>query len=197
MKILNTCAALALTAFAAAPAFSAVIISGQEVGSDVVFSYTGTLDVTGLVDGNRDFSSSYVTARDTSGGTQFNSMSGYTFFSGSISTNGGFGNSVATSKFYIGSAAIVTGNSLGFDRSIYVDTDFVSGDDITGSATFTGETFATLGLTSGTSFIVSLPNDTITVNIGPVAAVPLPASAPLFLAALGGLGLMRRRKKTA
>ncbi|RKF16541.1 VPLPA-CTERM sorting domain-containing protein [Roseovarius spongiae] len=60
----------------------------------------------------------------------------------------------------------------------------------------------TLWLAEETSDVL-LPNPSITVSsanlkvYGDVAPVPLPAGAPLLLAGLGGLALLRRRRKAA
>ena len=79
----------------------------------------------------------------------------------------------------------------GSDAGISVPDGFISGSLISGSSTYSGETFATLGMTPG-NYVWTLPNDTITLNIQ--ATVPVPASVWLFGSALGILSWMRRKK---
>jgi hypothetical protein len=59
--------------------------------------------------------------------------------------------------------------------------------------TFSGMTFASMGITPRSNIVVSLPNDTITFV---VADVPAPATLPLMLGGIGLLaGVARRRSK--
>ena len=46
----------------------------------------------------------------------------------------------------------------------YLNEGYNSGTAISGTTTFVGRTFANLGLVAG-SYLYSIPNDTITVNI--------------------------------
>ena len=61
--------------------------------------------------------------------------------------------------------------------------------------------FTVAANTSGSIFFQDQGNDNLgvildRVSVSEAAVVPLPASLPLILAGLGGLGLLRRRKST-
>ncbi|MDX7953451.1 hypothetical protein P7D22_19995, partial [Lichenihabitans sp. Uapishka_5] len=89
---------------------------------------------------------------------------------------------------------------------ILLPNGYISGSELgVSTATFANTTLADLGLTAGTSFAYLFPAqggeslDTFTVNVG-VSPVPLPASAPMFgaaLLALGAVGYGMKRKKAA
>jgi hypothetical protein len=61
--------------------------------------------------------------------------------------------------------------------------------------TFASQSFASLGITSGTYVWTLETNDTMTAYSGP-AATPLPSALPLFASGLGALGLLGWRRKT-
>jgi hypothetical protein len=81
---------------------------------------------------------------------------------------------------------------------LWLPEDYASGSPLGSTATWSGQTFASLGLTPGTytwTWGSGDDADFFQMNIGP-AAVPEPST--LALAAMGGLGLMglvRRRKR--
>ena len=64
---------------------------------------------------------------------------------------------------------------------------YSSGDPLAGSATWAGETFASLGLAPG-EYTFTIPSDTFTVVIG---QVPMPATLLLLVSAVAGLGAVR------
>ena len=88
--------------------------------------------------------------------------------------------------FGSGSLAFSTsgaGDVFGVELSgvLLVPSTYNSGDPLDGSATYAGQTFASLGLTPG-SYVSNLPNDTITLNI--VQTVSIPGLVSLLGAAL-------------
>jgi hypothetical protein len=95
------------------------------------------------------------------------------------------------------SAAVWSGDQVGIwsqlDR-IYVPVGYTSGAALSNSATWLNKTLAELGLTQGTSSYMFGEN-TYNVVVGPSAVIPVPASLPLLLTALGAFGFARRRHR--
>lgn len=101
------------------------------------------------------------------------------------------------------------GASGSVDVNLATDSDTFSGSFDGVPLVFTkvdGDFVASFSTTfSGTSDIADFvlnfedfdPGDEFQVNVHSVSAIPLPASLPLFLAALGGLGYISRRRKLA
>lgn len=77
---------------------------------------------------------------------------------------------------------------------IVVSNGYVSGDPLSGSNTWIGHTFTSLGITPGSYLWVLDNGDTITLNTA--AVVPVPAAVWLFGSGLGLLGWLRRRQHT-
>ena len=183
----KTLLAVTLVATLAVSARAAVIISANEVGPDVVFSYNGSIDLTG----NTGFTDHVtpVMRIDPSGSTQIVALSApnYTAYDMVISGPATFGTGGQTDadsgtgdNFYV----------LPFADAVAVPIGYTSGDPLSGSITFDNTDLATLGVNTGTH-AWTLPNDTITLNV-----VPEPATyAALFgLAALGFVCARRRRR---
>ncbi|MFY3383569.1 IPTL-CTERM sorting domain-containing protein [Paracidovorax sp. MALMAid1276] len=90
--------------------------------------------------------------------------------------------------------------------TLYLPTGYTSGAALSGSATFNGRTFASMGLTAGTRTLNLTSGDSIVINIGPVAAAATTTAAiPTLgeygvmalasLMAMAGIVVMRRRRK--
>lgn len=177
--------AAAFAASTALPASAVVTINVDEVGSDVVFTYSGSLDLTGL---SVDFSSTGpYNSFGTTGFDSIASGAGYDIY------NGLSGFSPISSNSYGTFNGIVSGDAFcAYSGYICVNAGYTSGDAINGQLLFSGQTLASLDLWSG-SYSATIGQDEVVMTIGDVSAVPLPATGLMLMAGLGGLGLVRRR----
>jgi hypothetical protein len=169
------------------PASAAIVMTAQEIGGDVVFSYQGTLDIAGLTQG---FSSTLRDSRVRASGALVQFTSGSTF-NNTQPYNSAFSskpsNLGTTSTVLINadtsSATAVFGTASNF---LYLESSLTASDWLTttqsGSMTFQGTTLAGLGIVPGTYTWVlnNSAADTITLN-----AVPEPSS--LMLVGAGGV----------
>ena len=191
-------AVLATAEVAPSPAKAAVTVVAKEVGTNVVLTSTGSLDLRGLTfQSNIVYGSPFISPRDGAfrlGPNAFTLMDIYAGASGPSSFGAGRGVNYPTT----GSGGPVGVRSLGF---VDVPRNYVSGSDFSASATFAG-TFDSLGLTQGTYVwswsgatvqgvsLDSVGGDSITLKI-----VPVPAALPLLGTALAGLGVIGWRRR--
>ena len=164
---------------------AAVVINVVESGSDVIFSYTGQLDLSGLtISGNGTWGGAGILFPDTG---LFQPGSG-TYDTYPIASLVSFGNqtfSQATSSSGANRFGLFPGMN---GPELLVTQGYVSNSSLSGGITYSGS-FSSLGLTQGV-YTTNLPSDTITMNIG---AVPVPAPLPLL--GLGAATAFSRKLK--
>jgi hypothetical protein len=148
----------------------------SQVGSDVVMTASGTIDLDGL------------TLVDSSRGPFMGGGLGPTSSTFLMGANGGYAKSYSgftttPSNFGTGGGAAptsTTGDIFGivYDGTppylLIVPTGYTSGSQITGTQTFTGQTFTTLGLTQGTYTYTWGSGKSLSVVIGGPAVTPTP-----------------------
>jgi hypothetical protein len=165
---------------------AAVIVTVVETGGDVVSSGGGSLDLSGL-----GYDGSFF---DVSGG-QISPITGlHALGAPSLTDIDTYGPPLTTPTYGTGGnmlASSGTGDLFGVRSDfpgVAVPIGYISGGALSGSSTFAGQTFASLGITPGT-YVWSWSSDTFTLNI-----VPIPAAVWLFGSGLGLLGWMKRKR---
>jgi hypothetical protein len=183
MKLFAMAVAAALLVCAAAPATATIDITVAEVGSDVVFSYAGALDVTGATV-DTGFAQSFVFPQDSSGVGAIGFGGGSVDRVFDVTSFPAFG----TGGFVAGSGTTGPGFAVFTSDSIGLPFGYVSDTPISGSLTIADESMASLGLIGGVYQTGSLPSgDFVRLT------VPEPASALLCLWATAALASSRRR----
>ena len=179
---------------AAGRAEASVVFDITQVGSNVVITGSGTLDLTGLT---YNFSTYAPTEVVPSLNTVLIGPAGgavdvWSGFTSSSATLGPGGTTLASSG---------TGETFGInDMALDVPGGYTSGESLFGSSTFDNTTIASLGFTPGTyvfswdSSGVGAPveDDSITVQVGP--AVPEPSTWAMMLLGFAGLGFAGYRR---
>jgi len=154
------------------PADAVMILNATESGGGVVFSYSGTLNTTGLTYRGK-FSSSSTSEVDSSKGYFWGNGAGG-FYDEYDDNANSFAVPFGAGPFYAENNSTGDIFSLGYyGNDIYVPSSYSSGTTLAGSVTFTGQSFASLGMTPGTYINTLSNNDTITLNVG-TTAVPGP-----------------------
>ena len=178
----------------AAQANASVIFTVQEMNGDTIMTGSGTLDLTGMTETVHTFS---IDPRMGSQTFFLVGAKGQTFqeWDGPITGPGVIG----LGDFHELPATSGTGDlfGLGFggaNKSIPLPLNYVSGQSLSGTATYFHSLLVGSLVTPGT-YVWTLPSgDTITLNaIDPNAAVPEPTT--FALVATGVLGLAGRRRR--
>jgi PEP-CTERM motif len=185
-----------LISFFASPALESSVSAGvietiQESGGNVVETAAGTIDITaslGFVGVFPSFSGvNPFTATVTVGPTVSTPVDVYSGITGPTTMGSGS----------LTDATTGTGDLISLNGSLHelgVPVGYVSGSPLEGTATLTGQTFASLGLTPGTysyTWGTGSTADFFTVNII-ASAVPEPAS--LWLVLIGSVGIFAHRQ---
>jgi hypothetical protein len=192
-------AALLLAALACVAniAHADVIIRFQEVGSDVVASFSGNVDLTGATQVASALSAN-VTFVVPAAPAAF-------FFRSSIATYDGWLFSSAPMPSFgqgtgvQGNFNLTTGGIIGVDGSpgtgteIMLASGYTSGSPFAGTGTFENATFSSLGITPGT-YTWTAGNNNMTIT---TQAVPEPATSAMALAGLayGTYSIVRNRRR--
>ena len=177
---------------------SALIINIIESGSDVVATLSGSIDdLTGttFVATQNSSSASFIRPNDSSvlfnaGGSVTYSIYKFAGVPAAYGTTPLLGASSSTSS----DAIFVRNNPL---STMWLSAAYVLGTSMSGTATYSGKTFASLGITPGT-YVYSWTGDSVTLNIG-AAPSPVPepgqvAASMLLLVGISSYVWMKRRK---
>jgi hypothetical protein len=201
MRASSLIAACALFGATAAANASPYVVTIQQVGSDVVATGSGNIDLTGLTSPQ---SFTFAAVIEASTGLIDLSTGAADLFNGTISGPTNFGPGIGGSLTF---ASTSSGPIVGFDaedaaifnRDLRIPSGYVSDSALsTSTDTFASATLASLGLTPGTYQWTwgTGADQSFTVQIvGTVSSVPLPAALPLFATGLAGLGLLGWRRK--
>jgi len=184
-KTTLTIAALLTTLASLASAFS---ITGQEIGTDVIFSYDGSINTgglsfsgTGFIDTEFEAIDNEFAAGGDAGIWDFSDLN----ITGSMGTGGDV-------------SGVATGDVIGLLTTIqdiiFLPIGYTSGNNITGTITFTNNTFAAMGVTENNTVTYSWGSggnaDSITFS-----TVPEPSSSALWLGLITVVVSATRRRR--
>ena len=187
---------LALTAVAALSLFSvqlaqAYSVTLEQVGSDVVATGSGPLDLTGLT----------LVVTYASLPAQIFPVLGQIVTGSGGATDGYQGSISGPTSFggvFFTFASSGSGDSVGIFRdtsTLLVPSGYVSGNALSDSATYNNATFASLGVTPGTYVWTwgAGANQNFTLQIGPAGVPDGGSTVSLLGCALLGLAAVRRK----
>jgi len=181
-------AALAL-AITAGRADASVLIDISQVGSDVVATGSGALDLADLTYYFSEPISGVVVPSNAVVLVGTGELDVYKYASGPAS----FGTGVQTdASSYSGNLIGVNGGAYS-QPLIFVPHEYVSGSELSGSATWDSASFASLGLKPGVynyTWGSGAAADSLTVSIG----VPEPSTWAMMLLGFAGLGFAAYRR---
>ena len=168
------------------PAHAVMIVNATESGGNVIFNYSGSLNTSGLNYAYTGILSNVSLVNPSRPDPAYpTTPQGYFLgVGGSASPINYDGYNTSTSFLPYGTGAIFyntstnSGDIFGFGfGEVSLPESYASGTSLSGSATFTGESFSSLGMTTGTYVNTLSNNDTITLNVG---TVPVPGPLPIL-----------------
>lgn len=175
---------------------ASVIVNVFQSGSDVVWSGSGTLDISGLTARGRgnllagsDFGKEFFLGADPGGfpAVDFYGATGEVSPPGALFAGDLFIRPQLGAGPRLGIAIEAFGGQV--DPAVVVPTGYISGGALFATSTYSGKTIDGLGLIPGT-YVWSWTTDSLTLNI---AAVPLPATTWLLSTGLISLAWRLRR----
>jgi hypothetical protein len=167
------------------------VITAVESGGNVVFSFSGSVDLTGAgIPNTGTGSSNFINPGGPSISFQdFSAGAGDAYTLPATVAFPAFGTGgVANPNSQSGDILRISGFT---PHSISLPSGYASNDPLSGSMTFNSSSFATLGLTPG-DYVWDLsftggPSQTATISV-------IPEPSTFALLGLAGLGLLRRRR---
>src|SRR5436189_2673077 len=194
------------------PAEAGYTVTLQQVGPDVVATGSGAINLTGLIHAGYltygfgpgvlpgaadDGWGGVIAGRISTGPTIAGSVDSYHLgLSGPTSFGSGGGAAASSgSGDTVGTEADCSKDGSDCDRFLIVPRGYVSGTFLSNSATYSGKTFATLGVTPGTYIWKwgTGANQNFTLQIGPAGVPDGGSTVSLLGFALLGLAALRRK----
>jgi hypothetical protein len=194
-------AGIGLWAALTGSAHAGLMITALESGSDVVFSYSGSIDLTGAPGPVGGRGAAFINAGAPALSFQSFSSGQADFYSlpSPPPAFPGFGSGGPSAP------SSTTGDILRLSgasnpHELTLPAGYTSNTALSGSMTFLGQSFASLGLTPGVYVwdltFIDGPAQDATIRIGS-AEVPAPGTFALLGLGLGGLRALRQKRKRA